>query len=428
MAQVQAAIKRLDDAQFIRKTEEGWKLQTAPEKNWDTERQATWTRSPVNATRSPATSCGRSSANPRFKTYRHKELRNFRIGVTLEGTHICEEGDLPLTLCIADEPDDLPKQARRGAGGKPPEAPRERPLLGVRPDHRHRRAGRRDFTPPARWSRSTTRCEHKTRSTPTRRSCLQDEKTPSSTTRTGCVTSSRRRWNGAPACSGASRGMPRRWARRLSEILKKLYGHVVPDLYPKLEMGSRPLKGDEAEDILKAADLKALPPCSTAASKGWGWSSRTGRSTSPTPLPTSPRKSRLPRGRARLRQQGVPHGQGAGEEVRRDRLRLGPGHAAADPGRALPGRVDRGYLPRQPLPQLSRPAWHAPPSRTIRPFATRSSLPVRPSASRRSRRRSSNSRRSPVRKLMSRKVPSPRRSRRLPPRSCEKLHPLKATR
>jgi hypothetical protein len=41
--------------------------------------------------------------------------------------------------------------------------------------------------------------------------------------------------------------------------LKKLFNQVVPDLYPKLQMGSRPLKGDEAEQILKAADLKALP-------------------------------------------------------------------------------------------------------------------------------------------------------------------------
>jgi hypothetical protein len=41
--------------------------------------------------------------------------------------------------------------------------------------------------------------------------------------------------------------------------LKKLFGQAVPDLYPKLQMGSRPLKGDEAEHILKAADLKALP-------------------------------------------------------------------------------------------------------------------------------------------------------------------------
>ena len=45
---------------------------------------------------------------------------------------------------------------------------------------------------------------------------------------------------------------------------------VVPDLYPKLEMGSRPLKGDEAELILKAADLKALPQVFYAGEKGLG--------------------------------------------------------------------------------------------------------------------------------------------------------------
>ena len=39
LAQVQAATARLQNAQFIRSTEEGWKLQTAQEKNWDTERR-----------------------------------------------------------------------------------------------------------------------------------------------------------------------------------------------------------------------------------------------------------------------------------------------------------------------------------------------------------------------------------------------------
>ena len=45
----------------------------------------------------------------------------------------------------------------------------------------------------------------------------------------------------------------------LAAILTKLVSQIVPDLYPKLPMGSRPRKGDEAEKILKAADLKALP-------------------------------------------------------------------------------------------------------------------------------------------------------------------------
>lgn len=56
----------------------------------------------------------------------------------------------------------------------------------------------------------------------------------------------------------------------LAEILKKLFAHAVPFLYPKLEMGARPLKGDEAEQILKAADLKALPGVFYANETGLG--------------------------------------------------------------------------------------------------------------------------------------------------------------
>src|SRR5207248_7411711 len=56
----------------------------------------------------------------------------------------------------------------------------------------------------------------------------------------------------------------------LGEILKKLFGQVVPDLYPKLQMGTRPLQGDEAEQILKAADLKALPNLFYVGDQGLG--------------------------------------------------------------------------------------------------------------------------------------------------------------
>ena len=47
--------------------------------------------------------------------------------------------------------------------------------------------------------------------------------------------------------------------KTLGEILKKLFDSAVPDLYPKLEMGVRDLKGTEAEEVLKAANLSALP-------------------------------------------------------------------------------------------------------------------------------------------------------------------------
>src|SRR5260370_8402832 len=53
-----------------------------------------------------------------------------------------------------------------------------------------------------------------------------------------------------------------------AEILKKLFDYAVPDLYPKLEMGVRDLKGNEAEEVLKAANLSALPQVFYAGEQG----------------------------------------------------------------------------------------------------------------------------------------------------------------
>ena len=66
VAEVEAACKRLHSAQFLRNTEEGWKLQTAQEKNWETERRGYLEPSHGNATRSTVLFCGRSSENQHF--------------------------------------------------------------------------------------------------------------------------------------------------------------------------------------------------------------------------------------------------------------------------------------------------------------------------------------------------------------------------
>ncbi|HEU5422629.1 MAG TPA: hypothetical protein VFU72_03735, partial [Nitrolancea sp.] len=45
----------------------------------------------------------------------------------------------------------------------------------------------------------------------------------------------------------------------LSRAVNALLDRTVPELYPKLEMGARTVTGKEAEEILKAANLNALP-------------------------------------------------------------------------------------------------------------------------------------------------------------------------
>jgi hypothetical protein len=46
--------------------------------------------------------------------------------------------------------------------------------------------------------------------------------------------------------------------RWFPEVLKRFFDSVVPDLYPKLEMGVRHVTGKEAEEILKSTNLSAL--------------------------------------------------------------------------------------------------------------------------------------------------------------------------
>ena len=54
----------------------------------------------------------------------------------------------------------------------------------------------------------------------------------------------------------------------LPEMLRPLFERVIPDLYSKVGLGCRPLKGSEAEDFLKQANLNNLPPVIYSGEQG----------------------------------------------------------------------------------------------------------------------------------------------------------------
>ena len=149
--------------------------------------------------------------------------------------------------------------------------------------------------------------------------------------------------------------------KSLGEILKKLFAHVVPDLYPKLEMGARPLKGDEAEQILKAADLKALPGVFYAGDNGLGLVVKDGaKNVVNTTAEVAKEVLDYLKGEHNYGNKEQPIGKalekrfgGIGYGWEQDMLRL----VLAALFRA--GR-DRSHLPRQPLRQLPRPAARTP--------------------------------------------------------------------
>ena len=123
VAEVEAACKRLHSAQFLRNTEEGWKLQTAQEKNWETERRGYLEPKPRERNEINRTVLREIFSEPSLRTFRYKDFRTFRTGLTVEGSQL-DDGDLPINVCVADDNDDLPgrinsirDESRQTAGG-----------------------------------------------------------------------------------------------------------------------------------------------------------------------------------------------------------------------------------------------------------------------------------------------------------------------
>ncbi len=257
LSEVQAAVKRLNTAQFIRNTEEGWKLQTAQEKNWETERRGYLEPKPRERNELARTALQQIFDEPEFKTYRYQQ-RSFRIGISVDGASIGDEGELPLTLCLTEDADELTKRiedVRTESQQKSHEndlywlfclTPEIDELVG-------------QLHASRKMVEKYNQLSAQQKITQDEASCLQDEKN----SKNGFETRLRDKLTEAmERGTGMFRGVQKdasALGKGLSEILKKLFGQVVPDLYPKLEMGSRPLKGDEAEQILKAVDLKVLP-------------------------------------------------------------------------------------------------------------------------------------------------------------------------
>ena len=254
---VQAAVKRLNTGQFIRNTEEGWKLQTSQEKNWETERRGHLEPKPRDRNDLVRTALQQIFDEPEFKTFRYQN-RSFRIGISVDGTSIGDEGELPLTLCGTEDADELTKRIEEIRTESQQKSHENDPywLFCLTPEID-------ELVGQLHASRKMVdkynQLSAQQKISPDEATCLQDEKNSKNSFETRLrdkLTEAMERG------TGMFRGIQRdasALGKSLSEILKKLFGQVVPDLYPKLQMGSRPLKGDEAELILKAADLKALP-------------------------------------------------------------------------------------------------------------------------------------------------------------------------
>lgn len=107
LPEVERSIKMLQENQFIRQTEDGWKLLTDAEKSWTTERNSI----------SPTPKERRDLWEDRLRTIFTEpgmiryplQKRNFRLNVTWDGRTLAQ-GEVPLELRLADSPHEFSVQ------------------------------------------------------------------------------------------------------------------------------------------------------------------------------------------------------------------------------------------------------------------------------------------------------------------------------
>jgi len=271
---VEQAIDALHKAQFIRQTENGWKLQTAQEKSWTAERNA---HSPNPRQRNDILEDRLRVvfAEPGLTRYRYRNpsaplrtgpsaplrtgLRNFRVGVAWDGRTVTSgQAQVPLVLRVADGPDTFQEMCEQTRDDSRAESHRNEVFWVT-----SLTAGIDEVVAELYRSRQMVGKYDQFRAqgkiTKEEASSLAAEKTEALRLeerlkeRLETALADGRGFFRGVSKDGAALG------KTLSEILKALFDYAVPDLYPKLEMGARPLKGTEAEEILKAANLNGLP-------------------------------------------------------------------------------------------------------------------------------------------------------------------------
>ena len=281
--EVGAALERLEEAQFVRNTEEGYKLQTAQEKSWTGEREKFLDLKPRERNEIKRELLGGIfTDDPNLKSYKYAAIHTFRVGITVDGMKIGDDGQVPLAILTADDAEALP--ARVAGATEESRAPTHRnDIYWV-----FALTAELDGLVASLFASRQMIAKYDTmrsrgQITNEEASSLGNEKGEE-----GRIKGRLRERLIAALTDGTGifRGVPHdasSLGKGLVEVIRSLFDIAVPDLYPKLEMGARPLKGSEAEEVLKAANLNGLSSVFYVSDTGLGLVLQEGQKWVPNP-------------------------------------------------------------------------------------------------------------------------------------------------
>lgn len=254
LPQVEAALEKLVDAQFVRQTEEGFKLQTQAEKSWQSERE-TFDPKPVHRHEIQRELVEQIFENPQLKTYRHEGMKSFRVGLAVDGLKVAD-GQIPLEIRFADSVERLASAEEEAQRESRVETDRVFWVAALTPEldglvkERYR---------SREMVRKYDQLRAQGRLSPAEGEALASERHEESRRL------QRARERMAQALIGGKgflRGVSRdggSLGSTATEVFRGVFEWSVPVFYPELARGSRPLKGSEAEEVLTASNLSGLP-------------------------------------------------------------------------------------------------------------------------------------------------------------------------
>jgi len=256
LSDVKSALDILHEAKFVRNTEEGWKLQTAQEKSWETERRSL---EPKPRDRRDILNEAVSGifGELGLKNYRFQKLKTFKVAVSYNGERI-EDGQIPLSI-IASE-DTATFQARK-------EEVRSESRLDVHKNEIYFifpldveiDSLVADLHSSKEMVKKYDLLRAQNRITVEEAALLEAEKKEADRKNARLEEKvSEALMSGSSMFRGSSRDGSD-LGKSVEVIIKKLLDNVVLDLYPKLPLWAKDLKGDEAGSLLKAANLNGLP-------------------------------------------------------------------------------------------------------------------------------------------------------------------------
>jgi hypothetical protein len=256
---VDAVLQKLKEAQFVRETDEGWKLQTAQEKNWEQEK-----RSYASVKRSERNEILRRLtveifAAAKGRQYHYKGLRSFNLGLMLDGQSLPPAGQIPLELLSADQTEDFGKRLDGVASESRQDAKKDHLLwlfhipaeAEVQIEDLHASQKMIEKYEYARGQQHITELE---------KDLLVAERASREKLETKLMSTLRKSLESGVGFFRGLKFEAGDLGRDLASMMHGLCDKAVPALYPKVEMGCREMNGDEAEEFLKQANLNNLAP------------------------------------------------------------------------------------------------------------------------------------------------------------------------